>query len=373
MKHSIWFSEGGYSLIEIMTWILIVSIVMISAFYALSAANIWKVRIIDKGDIDREAYYFQEKLVDTIKQGGTIDYEEYFNRQTLNFGKANIYKNGHYLEDSLFWNTSNALYFCLSWNGSPMWTGGCVASFNSTWTDKNWIPQFYWQYAAMAVDYNSDASSDWWDEDGDGNPVGDDDDAYIWDMPSPFSSLTSLTELYLTSWDKRKRTYLRWNIFKDPKGSVSATCTWLNWVPSSITWTWCLGTIEVLKLEWVDWWNDHNLAVQDAWQFDGIIDTWIYDREFYWLSTAILANNSDQYWIPLFSKDVNVKKVSFSLFPNKDQKLAWKDTSSSVNTAPFVKILLVLTPSISRQSGIKWKIPEFTVATTLNLSPIFSN
>lgn len=366
-----------YSLIEIMTGILIVSIVMVSGFYALSAANIWKIRLINKWDIDKEAFYFQEKLIETIKEGGTIDYEEYFNRNILNIWKTNLYHSWHYLENSLYGNSSTPLYYCRSFGWTKMWTWGCVSNFNfsSSWSNVDFRSQtqVFWQYSYMAIDYNSDASWDNGDEDGDGSILRDDDDEYIGNIPSVFSYTGAVTELYLISNDKKKRTFLRWNIDKDPKGSLLNTCNNLAWDPNYISWNGCLGTIEVLKLEWLDWWYDHDTLVQDASQFDGVIDTWIYDRKFYGLSTPILAWNNEQYRIPLFSKDVHVKKIAFFLLPNKDSHLAWKDISPSVNIAPFVKISLILTPSLSRQAWIKWKIPEFPLTTTVNLSSLFSN
>lgn len=368
-----------FSLIEIMIGILIVSIVMISAFYALSAANIWKVRLTQKWDIDREAFYFQEDIVENLKQAGSIDYEEYFNRMVVE-NSAPQYHSGHYLRDSLFWNTSNPFYYCRSKSWIAMWTWGCVSDFNAsfTWAAPNinhsGQSQLYGEYGLMAIDYNSDASSDLWDQNGDGTIVWDDDDAYLWDVPSVFPANGKVDELYFVSGNKKKRTFLRWDVKKDPNAPASAPCNWLGWNPSLISWNGCLWTLEMLKLEWVDWGNDHDISVQDATQFDGKIDTWIYDRQYYGLSTPIVASGSnDQYWVPLFSNDINVESADFFLFPNKDHALDWKDASPWENIAPFLKLHLVLTPSYRRLRWVSWPVPQYTLSTTVNLTWVLSN
>ena len=54
--------------------------------------------------------------------------------------------------------------------------------------------------------------------------------------------------MYLLSWDKKTRTYFRWNIKNDPDYHLTQDCTWLSWIPTWITWTWCLWTVEYIKL-----------------------------------------------------------------------------------------------------------------------------
>ncbi|USN57818.1 MAG: type II secretion system protein [Candidatus Peribacteria bacterium] len=60
-------SISGFSLIEILVGILIVSIVMVAGFQALSAVGIGRVKLFEEMNIEKEAFYFSEKLFAEIK------------------------------------------------------------------------------------------------------------------------------------------------------------------------------------------------------------------------------------------------------------------------------------------------------------------
>lgn len=384
-------SKNWFSLIEVLMGVLIFSMVMTGAFYALSSVNIGKVKLIEETSLEKEAFYFSEVLFDFIKQGGTTDFEEYFNRQTINTGVASLYSSGHYVVESNFWNGSSTMFYCISKDASSMfprtWTAtGCLDDFNTdslstlganyhtdvfSLADKSLL---YNQYLYQFIDYNSDADSDGGDENSDGNINRDNDDEFVGDGPEVFWSDGRVYEVYLISWSGDTRTFLRWNVTNDPDAPSFATCNGLSWVPTSISWEGCLGTFEYLKLKWVDWGYDHNDWVQDVTQYDGIIDTWIYDPEIYWLSTNIVADasNDDDYRISLFPDSMNVKNVNFFLYPNKDIRYAWKDFSDSVNINPYIQIKLTLSPSRNKRKWIKWKLPEYTFNTTISLTDIYS-
>jgi hypothetical protein len=92
------------------------------------------------------------------------------------------------------------------------------------------------------------------------------------------------------------------------------------------------------------------------------------------LSSSIVADvggNSEDYWLPLFSDNINVKKVDFFLYPSKDINLAWKDPNPAVNLAPYVRINLTLSPSRKKRATIKGNALEFNFSTTLSLRDIF--
>jgi len=374
-----WWIKKAFTLIEIMIGITIVASVVISWFYALTSINVGKIKLIEETTIEKEAFYFSEKLFEFIKRGGLIDYEEYFNRSNVN---ATSFINGHYSTLSWFWNKSNQFYYCISGNGTSMGIWGCmVNSYNNLWVILTTRPFLFWEYAYQFIDYNSNADEDWGDEDWNLSPLEDDDDEYLWLWPDAFSSTNSVQELYLINSDKTKRTFLRWNVSVDPKKPIAETCTGLAGDPKSIAWEGCLGKIEFLKLEWVDWWNDHNENTWDNTEYDGIIDTWLFDRDVYGLTKKIVADenpladwenhNSENYWVSLFPNTINVKKINLFLYPSKDISFAWKDVNSSVNIAPYLRINLSLSPSWERRVAIKWQPVEFNFSTTLSLSDVF--
>jgi len=129
-------NNSWFTLVEIILWILIFSMVVVWWFQALSSVNLWKIKLIEKTDITKDAFYFSEKLFDEIKKGWTIDYEEYFNRKVVWYATSSW----HYILDTWFWNfwnwwivwsTSywNWFYYCRS-TTTPMWTWWCYNNDN---------------------------------------------------------------------------------------------------------------------------------------------------------------------------------------------------------------------------------------------------
>jgi len=236
-------NKKAFTLIEIMVWILIFSIIIVWGFQAYSSVLIWKVKLIEWTKIQKQAFYFSEKFFEEIKRWWIIDYEEYFNRKVV----WTTTLSWHYLELTWFWNywinwniwTTTYwdwFYYCRSDNWSKMTWTGCLEKYSAKidWTDISvWNnPQRYWQYSFQFIDYNLNFDSDNWDEDWDWNIVWDDDDEYLGLWPVVFS-WSEVKEIYLVSADKRKRTFFRWNIFPDETKNTEK-----RW------------TIEMLKLEW---------------------------------------------------------------------------------------------------------------------------
>ncbi len=372
--------EQWFTLVEILIGIIIVVSVIITWFYALTHINIGKIKLIEETSIEKEAFYFSEKLFEFIKKGWVIDYEEYFNRQSINYFSVD-YENWHYLISSQFWNWGNEIYYCISWDGNSMWTWGCMDDdYNSFWFFLYLSPFIFWQYNYQFIDCNSDMDNDFGDEDWDGDILWDDDDEYLGLGPNAFS-WSKVDELYLINGNKTKRTFLRWNVILDPNAPSGAVCNGLDFPPSSITWSGCLWNIQFLKLEWMDWWNDHIENSSDSTEYDWIIDTWIFDREVYGLTNAVVADSnpwsdvydhdSENYWVNLFPNTINVKNIDFFLYPSKDINLAWKETNPDINIAPYIRINLTLTPSWRKRVIIKGKSSELNFSTTLSLGDIF--
>ncbi len=376
----------AFTLVEILIGITLFSMIITSGFYAYTAASVWKIKLIWKTDIEKESYFFSERLFEEIKKWWVIDYEEYFNRKVV---WDTTYLSWHYEKDTWFWNFGSGgniwnddnywdyFYFCRSWSwedsnmwsGTINWTGGCYDNnFNEYWSNVIWKPQRFWQYTFQFLDYNSDLNDDWWDTDWVNWLIGDDDDESIGIWPETFANSWEVQELYLVSWNKKTRTLFRWNVKDDPdRPSTVSWCTF--WIWKQPTWTWCLGTIEFLKLELKDWGINHSKTL--TWAYDWSPDTWIVNPDFAWTWNIIAWSNSWNYRVPLFPTSINVKNVEFYLFPNKNLVLSWKDTSTS-NFSPYLRIKYTLTPSWNKRKWIKWKIPELTFSTTIALSDLFS-
>lgn len=363
----------AFTLIEIMVWVLIVSIVMIGWFQALSAVSIWKVRLIQQTDIQKESLYFTQKLFEMIKKGWTIDYEEYFNRKII--GTSTM--SWHFDEASWFWNfwrnwlvwelpsLWDGFYYCLSWDGVQMTWSWCYDnSLNSLWISVGWEQQRYGQYSLQFIDYNSNYDNDWWDEDWDWYFMWDDDDEYLWDGPEVFTAWEDLRELYLISWNKKERTFFRWNVKLDPTAPWTAICDATGYT----TWSWCLWTIEYLKLNWEDLWMNHSLTGTGI--YDWIIDTWLINPDF--------NNGWEVAWswtverVPLFPETINVSEFKVYAYPNKDIWLSWKNNDTSVNISPYIVLKFKLKPSWISRKRIQWWWKELDFSMTINLSDIYS-
>lgn len=375
-------TQSWFSLIEILVWMLIVSIIMISAFQTLSAIWIAKVKLIEQTEIEKNAYFASERFFEMIKKWGTIDYEEYWNRYSYDIN----YDSGHFNLTSGFWNfgdntsTENIsygrkTYYCLSWLGNSMWTGGCLIDHNIRYwlwvvdESKIW-PQRYGQYWQQFIDRNSDEDNDEWDEDGDWDILNDDDDLFLGIWPAAFSGSSDINkvwELYLINADGNERTYFRWNAILDPDAPVWATCTWWE----SMTGTGCLGTIEFLKFTGQDYWYDHNFLTvdSDGSQSDGVIDTWFIHDDFNSTWTDIVAgSNSVSYWQPIFPDSIHVSDVEMFIYPNKSLLHSWRDTDQSIFIAPYIQIKMTLQPSLKVKRKIIWAAPVVNIATTIQLS-----
>ncbi len=384
----------AFTLVEIMFWILIAGWVLIVAFDVVSKVSFWKIKLIDSSNIEKETFFFSQRLYETIKKWGILDYEEYWDRKVV---WNTSYSSWHYDKKTWFWNfwdwwniwtTTywNWFYYCRSWNWVNMWTWWCETTNNDAdWKkssdikDYSWKPQRYGEYSFQFIDYNSNADSDLWDEDWDDLIIWDDDDEYLGNWPSVFTGWTNVKELYLISADKITRTFLRLNYILDPNAPSWTTCTSSDWW-KTYTWTWCLWQLEMLKLHWVDWWLNHDKTTVDSdWsQYDWVIDTWLINKDFVWKSdysssNAVIAwSNNINYWLPMFSNNINVVDFKVYPYPNKDIKKAWKDNSVWTNVSPYVRLDLTLEPSWKIKKRIKWKVPEFKYSTTISLSDIYS-
>lgn len=375
MKNTKWFT-----LVEIMLWILIVSIVIVWWFQAFASVMIWKSRLIQEAELQKESFYFTQRFFEMIKMWWTIDFEEYFNRRVI---WDTTYSSWHFSVASWFgnfgswwsiWNTTywSWFYYCRSWDNDTlnMWTLWCYNNnFNTYWSSLSNKQQRYWQYSFQFIDYNSNMNNDsWilWDEDWDWNPIWDDDDEYLWEWPEVFTWWLNLTELYLISWNKKTRTYFRWFVYTDPDAPSWNTCT-LNWA-NEITWSWCIWTVQYLILQWEDKWMNHNNG--GTTYNDWVIDTWLIDDNFIWWWSVAWTWTVNR--INLFPDTINVSEFIVYTYPNKDITRAWKNTDDKININPYVQIKTKLKPSWKSRKKIRWEWKELDFSMTVNLSWMYS-
>lgn len=377
-----------FSLIELIIGITIVTMVMISGFQALSMIGIGKIKIIENTKIQQEAYFATERLFELIKKWGKIDYEEYWNRYSYNPGS---FSSGHFLQNSGFGNYGNR-HYCLSWNGLPMWSGGCLTNFNvdsnsaNPNIDYSWERQVYNQYKRQFIDYNGDADADIGNEDA--SPAwsesfkGDDDDIFLGMGPAAFPYSQALPELYLINNAGTERTFFRWKVGYDPfdpnYNIVTGTNPHCNFTVAQFpTGTGCLWTIQMLKLTWLDEWYDHGIydgnAAGGFWDDDGEIDTWLIHKDFDpTYSTGRLATTTaNWYWQNIFPDTIHVSNVAFYLFPHKDIEYSWKDPSAQIQVAPYLQMKMTLQPSAKEKRKIKGITPQIEIATTIHLSDLY--
>ena len=384
-------NSKAFTLVEILISTVIIASILTAWFYAITFITVGKIRLVESTKIEKEGFYFSEKLFEMIKSWGELDFEEYFNRSIVwntsffagHYDTPSGYGNFWFTGVPESWTYGSSLYYCVSWVGAAnsVGTDGCVNAYNSDWENHSAEPQRYGQYAAQFIDYNSDFDNDTaqcagagplGDEDCNGEFIGDDDDVFLWQGPSVFAVNSNIHELYLISGDKQTRTYFRWNVWEDPDRPTTETCDFSD--QSNPVWDGCLGTIEFIVLDGRDWWDDHDEATVDAngSQYDGTIDTWIVNSRFSGNDTTIAGAQTTSYWEKLFPDDISVSGFEVYAFPHKDINLAWKESNSTINQAPYVRMKMTLSPSWEKRKIIRWTVPRVEIATTIALTDEFS-
>ena len=364
------------------------AMIMTSVILAVQNLIVVKVKTENRVKLLEELYFFSEQLVTSIKEWWTIDYEEYWNRQSYD----PTVLSGSYRNPTGVWNYGsgwnlwtntygNALYYCTSYDGmSRVWTGWCLTGRNNLWstwgtnTDVSYSGKYqrYWQYVLQFIDYNSNYDSDRGDEDGDGTIIWDEDDRDIWNWPIVLSG--AIPELYLINPVEKTRVYFRHVIKQDP--NTSTGCVITAGIPNQ----WCMGNIQVLKMRGFDLWYTHTGSASDGSAFDGKIDTWVLDPQWTgtWpsLSAWTLATGYKDEWVDLFPNSVNVKSLQFYIYPKKDPWISWDAqdcTSVSPPTCvspfihPYVRLQMTVGFSWGKRRVLKNDDPTISINTTVTL------
>lgn len=83
---SLFASKKGMTLIEILISVTILSAIMIITLQAIGGTLVFRKQSTDELDLATQSYLALEMLTLQIKNGGSIDYEEYWNRSMVGTG-----------------------------------------------------------------------------------------------------------------------------------------------------------------------------------------------------------------------------------------------------------------------------------------------
>jgi type II secretory pathway pseudopilin PulG len=394
IKHLKLKNNWGFTILELLVSMTLFALITTSVLIAVQNLGIARIKTLNRVALLEELYFFSEQLFTTIKDGGTLDYEEYWNRQAV----WTLTQSGYYTTPTWvgnYWfngnlgttNYGTGIYLCRSNNWSVI-SGWCLTNFNNAgngnapsalvadFSGIGWY-QRYGQYLAQFTDYNSNADIDFWDEDLDGNIIGDDDDRSIGDVPEILTG--SMNELYLINkWDKT-RVFFRWIIRQDPNTPISCIIDTTSVPWKTITGSGCIWNVQILKLKWLDIGYSHSWWTTDKTAYDGVIDTWAC-TEFgqctgpLFLSTNRIATGNYGEWLDLFPSTVNVKNLKFQIFPVKDPWLSWAAPDCTIPSCispfihPYVRMNLEMWFSWGKRRAIRNDDPTISISTSISLS-----
>ena len=78
---------SGFTLVEVLVSVMLTGMILTSAYSAFQGIMKSQIQLGGTIDIQRNLFYLNEKLSALIHNGGTIDYEEYFNRRILGYSQ----------------------------------------------------------------------------------------------------------------------------------------------------------------------------------------------------------------------------------------------------------------------------------------------
>ena len=84
------------TIVELMISMTLFSLIMITVISSVQSMMIGRVKSMNRIALIEQLYFFSEQLFTEIKNGGTIDYEEYWNRYAFSLETGS----GHYTRPS---------------------------------------------------------------------------------------------------------------------------------------------------------------------------------------------------------------------------------------------------------------------------------
>lgn len=357
----------GFTLVEVLVAVALTGVILLTGYSAFQRIMEAQATLWAAIDVQKNLFYTNEKLASLIRGGGSIDYEEYFNRRMLGYDQEKrpdgIFTFKNY---SHFWNGNDSggkqmLYYCgvststgeecLETNAvfdASLYPASLPPAGDATIPITSATPPPFWhqpygQYAALAYNYlnpgfplpiklppvfTSAGVINIASRDINGAvSMGNQNIIDIW-LPELYLIKQNLDNSYT-------RTYFRHVYVQDPFTVGSQTCTPTTSLDG------CLGKIQITKLE----------ACDTVWTPDGIIDAWIPSPEFaiWTVVCPTLADLSGIYqaaheeeidpgdippnlnWIDVTSPDMNVVRATFLPNPLKIPTLmspGWDDAQS---------------------------------------------
>ena len=76
-------NKKGFTILEMMISMTLFALIITSVLLAVESLSIARIKTLNRVALLEELYYFSENLFTGIKDGGTIDYEEYWNRMSI--------------------------------------------------------------------------------------------------------------------------------------------------------------------------------------------------------------------------------------------------------------------------------------------------
>lgn len=355
------------TLIEIMLAITVLSSIMIVTLEAISGTLAFRKQATDELDLSTQSYLALEVLTRTIKDGWSIDYEEYWNRSRVGTGVE-------------YWVYSGATGFGnYGYNGAidgttaNFWSGKYVCSAQDSTTkscDKTWNsfdgtiqnidtsnkPQRFWQYAANFYTYKTDA-------DGINGIIGDYDDEDPGYGPVAIPDNGSPKELYLIKRTSSgvERLIIRNRFIDDP-----------SWCPvGGSTWS-CRWQLEILKLKGSDEGYSHDTTWGGV--YDGSIDTWRCHPDFSCAGVSVNGSNlplgTGSEFVPLLPPTISVLNWQLDVAPIKDGNRSWREREYS--QAQSVRLTVTLWWSnVHKQTLKNGKEKTITLSTLINLDNVW--
>ena len=76
-------NNQGFTIFELIVSMTLFAIITTSVLLAVENLSISRIKTLNRVALLEELYFFSEQLFTGIKEGGTLDYEEYWNRQAV--------------------------------------------------------------------------------------------------------------------------------------------------------------------------------------------------------------------------------------------------------------------------------------------------
>lgn len=102
--------KRGMTLVELIIGMVIFSLIMISVMASVHSMTVARIKNMNRIALTEELYFFSEQLFSEIKNGGTLDFEEYWNRKMVDEGvplTTDILSRGHYKKPTGLGNFGN--------------------------------------------------------------------------------------------------------------------------------------------------------------------------------------------------------------------------------------------------------------------------